>query len=55
MIDLMVSSDGTQRRCCICFELCQRAELEPVSDEPGMFWDVCKTCATKEKQHGAVY
>lgn len=31
--------------CCVCFEFRHRDELEPVVDEPGKVWDVCRECA----------
>lgn len=31
--------------CCICFEYCTRDQLEPVADELGKVWDVCRECA----------
>jgi hypothetical protein len=36
--------------CCVCFEFCHRSELEPVVDEPGRVWDVCRTCAATENR-----
>lgn len=55
IVSLMVSQDGKQRLCCICFEWCIRDDLEPVSDEPGKVWDVCKSCAVREKAQGGIY
>lgn len=34
--------------CCICFEYRTREELDPVADEPGKVWDVCRACAIME-------
>jgi hypothetical protein len=34
--------------CCVCFKFCPRPELEPVADEPGRVWDVCRECAQSE-------
>jgi hypothetical protein len=31
--------------CCVCFEFHHRDGLEPVADEPGKVWDVCRECA----------
>lgn len=53
VVDLMDWPGG--RRCCICFEGCTVEELEPVSDEPGRVWDVCRKCAGVEKLAGARY
>jgi hypothetical protein len=41
--------------CIICFEDKDRSEMEPVSDKPGVVWDVCKQCAETEKTLGAKY
>lgn len=41
--------------CVICFEDKVKANMEPVSDEPGKVWDVCKECAEREKALGAKY
>lgn len=45
-------TDG-RAACCICFCFFGTEGLEPVSDEPGRYWDVCLTCAAEEKDHGA--
>lgn len=42
-------------RCCLCFEGFEFEDLEPVSDEEGRRWDVCKGCAAIEKAQGAKY
>lgn len=42
-------------RCCLCFEGFEVKDLEPVSDEEGRYWDVCKQCAAIEKAQGAKY
>jgi hypothetical protein len=34
--------------CCVCFEFRHRHELEPLADEPGKVWDVCRECAQSE-------
>lgn len=34
--------------CCVCFEFRHRHELEPVAEEPGKVWDVCRGCAQAE-------
>ena len=58
IISLMHSSDGKQHACCICFHWFTVDQLEPVSaadpDEPKV-WDVCKTCAARDKESGARY
>jgi hypothetical protein len=54
MGDLMHLPDG-RHVCCICFEAFTREDLEPVTDEPGKVWDVCRGCAAREREHGAVY
>lgn len=41
--------------CVICFEDKDKSKMEPVSNEPGKVWDVCKDCAEMEKAHGAEY
>jgi hypothetical protein len=54
-ISLMHSADGKHHACCICFEWFTIPELEPVSDEPGKVWDVCRSCAETERQRGDTY
>ena len=38
--------------CEICCEIKTHDQLEPVSDDPGTFWDVCRDCAAKEREQG---
>jgi hypothetical protein len=40
-VDLTRLKDG-RIMCSICFEYRHTEDLEPVADEPGRFWDVCK-------------
>jgi hypothetical protein len=47
---LMHSADGVHHACCICFEWFTKDELEPVENEPGKVWDVCKGCAADERE-----
>jgi hypothetical protein len=53
VVSLMHDPDGIHHACCICFEWFTKEGLEPVSDEPGKVWDVCKDCAAKEREMGA--
>lgn len=46
--DLKFLPDG-KVICQICCEATLRDDLEPVEDEPGQVWDICKTCAAKER------
>jgi hypothetical protein len=53
-------SQPTRRRdgvlevlCQQCFDVFEVKDLEPCSD--GGWWDVCRACATKDKQHGGKY
>jgi hypothetical protein len=39
----------------ICWQRKRWEDLEPVSDAPNQRWDVCKDCAARDKQSGAVY
>jgi|KBSMisStaDraftv2_1062788.scaffolds.fasta_scaffold3382605_2 hypothetical protein len=41
--------------CMICWQRKRWEDLEPVSDAPNQRWDVCKDCAARDKQSGAVY
>jgi len=52
---IVVDKDFPPIICHICFCTVSETELEPVSDEPGEVWDVCRKCAAKDKEHGAVY
>lgn len=52
-LDLMYYPNG--RCCCLCFKGFDKKDLEPISDEPGKVWDVCKECAANEKALGAKY
>lgn len=52
--DLMHLEDG-RHRCQLCYEAFETYELEPVSNEPGRYWDVCQKCAEREKSQGALY
>lgn len=35
--------------CMLCFDSKPRDEMQPVADEPGKVWDVCKECAANER------
>jgi hypothetical protein len=58
-MDPRISWEHTRRTgrviCQICWEDKPKTEMEPVSDKPGMVWDVCRECAGREKRQGAVY
>jgi hypothetical protein len=38
--------------CCVCFEYFTRDRLEPVVDEPGKTWDVCRPCFPSTVREG---
>lgn len=41
--------------CQLCFAMTDHDDLEPVSDEPGKVWDVCKYCAEVDRADGGTY
>lgn len=36
--------------CQLCFESFDREDLADIEDEPGMKWDVCKSCDEADKE-----
>lgn len=41
--------DDGRVACCVCFGYVPREGLEPVEDEPGRVWDMCRPCAAAER------